>query len=103
MRVRYGPHGNTRPGYEFSGSGELYCTVKFAPFSFKHRDMADGRVDGEEKQMALVLRQALLSVVALDRFPKAMVEVHLCVLQSDGGTSESEWCSRRRCVDVVCL
>jgi hypothetical protein len=46
---------------------------------------AASRLDGEEKQMALVLRTALLSTVMLSRFPKAIVEVHVCVLQSDGG------------------
>jgi ribonuclease PH len=66
-----------------------YCTVKLAPFASRGKDAAasdtTARLDGEEKQMALVLRTALLSTVMLSKYPKAIVEVHVCVLQGDGG------------------
>jgi hypothetical protein len=83
-RCRYGPHGSSRSGYEFSEKGELTCSVKLAPFAFASREAAETR-DGQEKQMALVLRHALYSALVLDRLPKATVDVHVCILESDGG------------------
>lgn len=86
---RYGPHGGFRPGYEFSEQGELNCHVKYAPFSLpawvNGGDTSKTFVDGLEKQASVVVRHALSSAVNTDSFPKCSVDIHVEILQCDGG------------------
>jgi hypothetical protein len=73
----------------FSEDGRLMCDVKFAAFS-QHSRKKPGQ-DADEKELSMLLQEALLLSVRVDTFPKAMLEVHVMVLQSDGGTLQSLW------------
>lgn len=42
---------------EFSPNGELYCEFKFAPFSCPER--RGHQMDGEEKDLSVILKRAL--------------------------------------------
>jgi ribonuclease PH len=59
--------------------------VKFAPFSVTSWSGQDGKLDSIEKQLSVVMRHALTACVDADTFPKCTVDVHVQVLQADGG------------------
>jgi len=81
----YGPRENTHAEGETVFSGVLECFVKFAPFSSRCRDLSSGKIQERELQLGAALHASLLPSVLLERFPKSVVEVHLLVLEADGG------------------
>ncbi|XP_059055865.1 exosome complex component MTR3-like [Achroia grisella] len=72
------PHQN-----EFSQLGQLYCEVKFAPFSCprKRRPHAP---DAEERALSVSLRQALEPTVCRHLFPNYQIDVFVYILELDG-------------------
>jgi ribonuclease PH len=93
----YGPRENTRVSGDATASGSLDCLVQYAPFATRRTangagpspnpppsSSFSGPSDDEReasRQTALALRPAVL----LDRFPKALVDVHIVVLEAGGG------------------
>ena len=88
--IRYGPKPSTRHKYEYSESCELSCHIKFAPFAFRASTAPEASnphaLAEDERQVSLVVQQALASAVDLNRYPKSSLEVHIQVLEADGGT-----------------
>eukprot|EP00238_Polyblepharides_amylifera_P004984 CAMPEP_0196593818 /NCGR_PEP_ID=MMETSP1081-20130531/76656_1 /TAXON_ID=36882 /ORGANISM="Pyramimonas amylifera, Strain CCMP720" /LENGTH=252 /DNA_ID=CAMNT_0041917913 /DNA_START=40 /DNA_END=798 /DNA_ORIENTATION=+ len=81
----YGPRQNTRGGAGFSSNGALRCDVKFTPFaSPTRRHFAPGQ-DVEARDAGVMVQRALEGAVLLETFPKAVVEVHVLVMQAAGG------------------
>ena len=81
----FGPQAQVRGGGYYSDDvGLLSCDVKFAPFATRERRQERGQTS-QEKEMSTALRGALEPAVMLDRFPKAVVEVFVLVLEADGG------------------
>lgn len=72
------PHQN-----EFRQLGQLYCEVKFAPFSCprKRRPYVP---DVEEKALSVALRQALEPAVCRHFFPNYQIDVLIYILEHDG-------------------
>ena len=82
----YGPRENARAEGEAVSSGVMEVYVQYAPFSSKYRRGAlPGVLMEAERRLEASLHQALLPSVMLERFPKSVVEVHLLVLEEDGG------------------
>ena len=83
----YGPRENTRAaGESVAQQGVLEVHAQFAPFASRRlRGLAPSAVMEEERRLAGALRAALLPAVLLERFPRCVVEVHLLVLEADGG------------------
>eukprot|EP00048_Salpingoeca_helianthica_P024893 m.36212 g.36212 ORF g.36212 m.36212 type:complete len:275 (-) comp9648_c0_seq1:28-852(-) len=78
----YGPR-DTLKMREYSSRGKISVEIKFAPFSGPRRR---GYVqDGEEKELAELIEQALSAAVRLDRYPKSSIDVFVTVLEDDGG------------------
>jgi len=78
----YGPREIPRRS-DFSMKGVLTCEFKFAPFSCLSR--RGHQADKEEKELGLVLKDALESSVCLHLYPKACVDVFVTVVE-DGGS-----------------
>lgn len=72
------PHQN-----EFSQLGQLYCEVKFAPFSCP-RERRPHAPDTEEKALSVALRQALEPAVCRHLFPNYQIDVFIYILEHDG-------------------
>ncbi|XP_013191791.2 exosome complex component MTR3 isoform X1 [Amyelois transitella] len=72
------PHQN-----EFSQLGQIFCEVKFAPFSCprKRRPHAP---DAEERALSVSLRQALEPTVCRHLFPNYQIDVFIYILEHDG-------------------
>lgn len=73
------PHQN-----EFSQLGQIYCEVKYAPFSCP-RKRRGFQPDAEEKELSVALRQALEPTVCRHMFPNFQVDVFVYILENDGG------------------
>ncbi|XP_038052110.1 exosome complex component MTR3-like [Patiria miniata] len=77
----YGPHEvQRREGFSMQGS--LRCEFKYATFSCPGR--RQHQTDSEEKQMGLVIAQALQPAICLHKFPKSQLDIFVTVLQNDG-------------------
>ena len=71
---------------DFVTTGSLEVRVQVAPFASRGRaGLAPSVAQEEERQLESALATALLPSVLLERFPKAVVEVHLLVLSLTGG------------------
>ncbi|KAJ0171475.1 hypothetical protein K1T71_013025 [Dendrolimus kikuchii] len=72
------PHQN-----EFSQLGQIYCEVKFAPFSCprKRRPHAP---EAEERALSVALRKALEPTVCRHLFPNFQIDVFVYILEHDG-------------------
>ncbi|KAJ1526757.1 hypothetical protein ONE63_008333 [Megalurothrips usitatus] len=68
---------------EYSQHGELYCVLKYAPFSCKTRRAH--QQDSEEKELSLNLKRALEPAVCRHEFPNFQVDIYVLVLENDGG------------------
>lgn len=69
-------------GRQYSGKAELNVEVKFAPFS-SNRRRKPGKTT-ESASLSSLLHQALLPSLRLDLLPKASLDIHVMVLQTDG-------------------
>uniref|UniRef100_A0A4X2LBP5 Exoribonuclease phosphorolytic domain-containing protein n=1 Tax=Vombatus ursinus TaxID=29139 RepID=A0A4X2LBP5_VOMUR len=65
--------------------GRLVCHFRRAPFSAPgpRRSPSGGR---EEKELSLALQEALVPAVQLQRYPRALLEVSVLVLEDGGST-----------------
>ncbi|XP_049880173.1 exosome complex component MTR3-like isoform X2 [Pectinophora gossypiella] len=72
------PHQN-----EFSQLGQIFCEVKFAPFSCP-RQRRPHAPDAEEKALSVALRQALEPAVCRHLFPNYQIDVFVYILEHDG-------------------
>ncbi|KAI8432732.1 hypothetical protein MSG28_013692 [Choristoneura fumiferana] len=72
------PHQN-----EFSQLGQLYCEVKYAPFSCP-RQRRPHAPDQEERALSVALRQALEPAVCRHLFPNYQVDIFIYILEHDG-------------------
>ena len=80
----YGPRPAARAA-EFSTTGALSCSVRYAPFARERRPATAAARDAAEIEAAALLEQALAPSVRLDLFPKAVVDVYVTVIEDDGG------------------
>jgi len=82
MAAVFGPRQSDRK-FVFSETGRLQCDVRYASFA------AGGGAKQEqtvvERAMAAAITQALEPAVQLDKFPKAVVEVVIFVMEAGGG------------------
>lgn len=69
-------------GRQYSGKAELNVEVKFAPFSSRRR-RKPGKTT-ESAHLSSLIHQALLPSLRLDLLPKASLDIHVMVLQTDG-------------------
>ncbi|KAN0061103.1 3'-5'-exoribonuclease [Thecaphora frezii] len=69
-------------GRQYAGKAELNVEVKFAPFSNKRR-RRPGKTT-ESATLSALVSQALLPSLRLDLLPKASLDIHIFVLESDG-------------------
>jgi len=81
----FGPHENARAEGDAVASGALDVTLQFAPFASCAPPGGRGAVADAERRAGAALDAALAPAVLLRRFPKAVVEVAVLVLESDGG------------------
>mmetsp|Transcript_19793 Transcript_19793/g.50293 ORF Transcript_19793/g.50293 Transcript_19793/m.50293 type:complete len:301 (-) Transcript_19793:27-929(-) len=89
----YGPRQINKS--EYSDVGKLQCEVTWPPFALPDHAIRDdvptsrtnGLKTGEEysAEIAVRLTQALESSIILHKLPKSVVDVHVSVLQADGG------------------
>ncbi|CAH2057186.1 unnamed protein product, partial [Iphiclides podalirius] len=72
------PHQN-----EFSQLGQIFCEVKFAPFSCS-RQRRPPAPDAEDKSLSVALRQALEPTVCRHLFPNYQIDVFVYIIENDG-------------------
>jgi len=82
----YGPRQSKKA--EFTEQGKLWCDFKFAPFAQLQRRKRGQ--DPDERANALQLSEALSVSIQLNKFPKAVLEAYVLVLEEDGGMSYFE-------------
>ncbi|KAF9584902.1 hypothetical protein BGW38_004745 [Lunasporangiospora selenospora] len=81
----YGPRPIKKSGYGFSGTGTLNCEFKFATFAcVKRRNHIR---DPQERELSMILTQALTPAVRLELLPKSAIDVYITVLECDGLSS----------------
>lgn len=78
----YGPRDTLRMR-EYSSKGRVSVDLKYAAFAGERR--RGYMQDGEEREMAGLLEQALAAAVRLERYPKSSIDVFVTVLEDDGG------------------
>ncbi|XP_013149609.1 PREDICTED: exosome complex component MTR3 [Papilio polytes] len=72
------PHQN-----EFSHLGQIYCEVKFAPFSCSSQRRPPAP-DAEDKALSEALRQAIEPAVCRHLFPNYQIDVFVYIIENDG-------------------
>ncbi|CAI5743744.1 unnamed protein product [Peronospora destructor] len=80
----YGPRTDTRARREFSKDGQMFCDVKYAPFSDKLTRRDRGQ-DPDEMELSAIVQEALAPAVMLHKLPKCILSVFVTVLEDDGG------------------
>lgn len=81
---RFGPR-EVPGGRAFSSVATLACDVRYAPFSSRPwRSRTPESLDAE-REASLGLTQALAPCIVLARYPKALIDVVVTVLEADGG------------------
>lgn len=90
MAAVYGPRQSERK-FGFSDRGRLNCELNFTSVAQKVRGKQQQRVS--RKELSAQLTTTLQGVVDLDRFPKAVVDVAVLVLQADGGELAAAICA----------
>ncbi|XP_068249420.1 exosome complex component MTR3-like [Palaemon carinicauda] len=78
----YGPKDIQR-GNDFKLTGQVMCEVKMAPFSCVVRKSP--QPDKKQREMSRQMKEALESVIVLEKFPKSQIDVYLTVIEDDGG------------------
>lgn len=78
----YGPREAGSKGL-YSESGRLVVDFKYAPFSLPL--WREQRQTAQERDTCRIIEQALSPSVMLDKFPKAVVDIYINVLEADGG------------------
>ncbi|XP_071514140.1 exosome complex component RRP41-like isoform X2 [Panulirus ornatus] len=78
----YGPM-DVQRGSDFKMSCQVVCEVKMAPFSCPVR--RSPQPDKQQREMSRQLKDALETVIILDKFPKSQIDVYVTVIEDDGG------------------
>uniref|UniRef100_A0A7S3QKY0 Uncharacterized protein n=1 Tax=Dunaliella tertiolecta TaxID=3047 RepID=A0A7S3QKY0_DUNTE len=78
----FGPRQEERK-FGFSETGRLNCEVRLTSFA-AGGGMSKQTQMAAERNMSAALEQALTPSVLVDRFPKAVMDVYVMVLESDG-------------------
>lgn len=77
----YGPK-DVQRGQDFKMSGQVLCAVKMAPFSAPVR--LPPQPDTRQQEMSRQLKDALESIIVLEKFPKSQIDVYVTVIEDDG-------------------
>jgi len=80
-KVICGVYGPKQAKKGFSDRGRLWCDFKFASFADELRAEKRGQTD-EERELSLVLTEAVSVSVILEKFPKAVIEAYVLVLEA---------------------
>mmetsp|Transcript_29581 Transcript_29581/g.56837 ORF Transcript_29581/g.56837 Transcript_29581/m.56837 type:complete len:257 (+) Transcript_29581:93-863(+) len=80
----FGPRPNSKSGTSNSTEGELRVDVKFTTFASSSQRRKYTQ-DVEAKECQACVSSALQGVVLLDAFPKASVDLHVLVVEAQGG------------------
>lgn len=78
----YGPKDIQR-GHDFKMTCQVLCEVQLAPFSCIVR--RSPQPDKRQRDMCRQLKEALESVIVLEKFPKSQIDVYLTIIEDDGG------------------
>jgi len=89
----YGPRQLAATEAEFSTNGKLRCEYKEASFARpanRRRNRIDiqdrhGRQAQVTKEATMLITQALEQCILLSKYPKSAIDIHVFVLESDGG------------------
>lgn len=82
MAAIYGPRQSERK-FGFSDRGRINCEINVTSMAQKVRGRQAQRIN--RKELSSSLTCALEGIVDVDKFPKAVVDVYVVVLQADGG------------------
>lgn len=85
----FGPRQNTRAGGTFSSEGQLRTEVQFASFADPSARRTKSLQDADAKQCAAAVQRALEGVVLLEAFPKSVVDVHILIVEGQGGETSA--------------
>lgn len=77
----YGPREVTKKE-DFSMYGQLQCEFRFATFASVRRRPHEP--DDIQRDLSIIVQEALQPAVQLDKFPKARMDVFITVLEDDG-------------------
>ncbi|GFN97500.1 exosome complex component mtr3-like, partial [Plakobranchus ocellatus] len=77
----YGPREVLRRE-DFSLKGQLTCDFKFTTFSCRQRRQY--QQDSQEKDLSVLVLEALEPAVCLHKYPKSQINIFITVLQHDG-------------------
>lgn len=83
----------------FQNKGQLFCEVRFAPFS--QRQYNNRQSANQEKEFSSVLKEAIEPVICLYKFPKCTIDIFVLVLEDDGSVlSNSITCAGAALMDA---
>lgn len=85
-KVICGVYGPKQTNQSFSEKGKLWCDFRYGPFATESRRSQKGQ-EQDERQLSLVLTEAIMMSVQLDKFPKSIIECHVCALESSNVAS----------------
>ena len=78
----YGPRDTLRTR-EYSARGKLQCEIRLAPFSCRdHQRVAARKMTPREQALSDILVEALRPAVALDRYPKSLIDVYVALIHT---------------------
>ena len=81
----YGPRDNPRK-HDFSTTGNLTCTLQYAPFARRERRNDNNNQDTQSKEYSNLIRSALHYAVCLEEYPKAQIDIYVNVIEENGDT-----------------
>jgi len=81
----YGPRDNPRK-HDFSSTGNLTCTLQYAPFARHNTRARDNNQDPQSKEYSNIIRSALHYAVCLEEYPKAQIDVYVNIIEENGDT-----------------
>jgi exosome complex component MTR3 len=85
-KIICGVYGPKQAKKGFSDRGRLWCDFKYASFAEESRPEKRGQSD-EEREISLTLTEAVSVSVILEKFPKAVIEAYVLVLEA-GASSD---------------
>jgi len=80
-KIICGVYGPKQAKKGFSDRGRLWCDFKYASFAEEARPEKRGQSD-EERELSLALTEAVSVSVILEKFPKAVIEAYVLVLEA---------------------
>jgi len=97
-KVICGVYGPKQAKKGFSDTGQLWCDFKFASFGAEKRPARRGQSD-EEREMSLLLSEAVSVSVMMDKFPKSVIEAYVVVLEA--GASMDVMACAMSCISLA--